>query len=83
MADLTNPISAEEAARFAEIQNGEGVALLSVNFDGEPTSAIVSIIQIEEGGDYFLTPLAVMVTPAMLERIRDPEGRLPQEGANR
>jgi hypothetical protein len=78
----TVQVSEEDRARFAEIQEGEGLALLSVTFDGEPTSAIVSISQVEEGGDYFLAPLAILVTPAMVERIRDPEGRTPQEGAD-
>lgn len=76
---LTQKIDPEAQARFEWLTGGRQgagtIALLAVNFDGEPTTAIVSVAR--DGDEYILSPLYVAVTSTMADKMRDPMGALP------
>lgn len=58
---------------FNALTSGEydNFALVSTIFDGEPTATIATVTLDE--GEYLVTPVAVLVTPAMFDRLTGPD----------
>ncbi len=71
---LTETVRPDSLAMFNALRDPEytNFALLSVNYDGEPTEAIVAITQDET--DYIITPVAVLPTDRMRDRLLNPHG---------
>jgi len=67
-------INDQEASEFEALTNGEqGFALVSTEFDGEETVAIVSLIPGEDGETVQMVPRYVAVTDSMFDRLTNPE----------
>lgn len=80
---MTTNLTPEMVETLEAIQGGDGIALFSGFLDGQPVGVIVQVSGIEGADDYWIEPLAVMVTPEISTRLTDHDGVQPQEGATR
>ena len=71
---MSRPLTSQERETFHAIQDASNIALIQTKFDGEDTAVIVAIN--EEGGEFLVTPLAVLVTDAVMARLSDPTSDL-------
>lgn len=71
---MAGPLGAVEQMNFEEIISGERMALMRVTYDGEETAVIARVTQ-DENGTFFVEPLAVLLTGAMMGRLADSDGR--------
>jgi hypothetical protein len=67
---MARKLTAKERELFEAIREASNIALVQVSYAGEETAAIAVVN--EDGGDYVVTPVALMVTDAMFARITDP-----------
>lgn len=80
---MSTNLTPEMQETFGAIVSGEGIALFSGFLDGQPVGVIVQVSKTEGDPDYWIEPLAVMVTPEISARLTDHSGASPQEGAER
>ena len=69
---MARPLTDDEQNIFAAIQNAPNIALVQTTFDGEDTAVIAAINDDEATGGFIVTPLAVLVTDAIMTRLADP-----------
>lgn len=67
---MARPLTENEKDIFHAIQDAPNIALVQTAFDGEDTAVIAAINEHE--GEVIVTPLAVLVTDAIMARLADP-----------
>jgi hypothetical protein len=69
---MATNITPEHRRLFDALIGGEcgNFALISTTFDGEPTAAIAAVTR--DGADYVISPVAVLLTDSMFDRMTDP-----------
>jgi hypothetical protein len=68
---MPRPLTGEETETFTAIQGASNIALIQTTFDGQDTAVIASIVQDENNGG-MVYPLAVLLTPEMMDKLADP-----------
>jgi hypothetical protein len=66
---------------FNAIRDASNMALIQVTYRGEETAAIAAVNADGITGDYIITPLAILVTSAMMDQTQDPTGDYPELAA--
>jgi len=60
-------LAPQDRDTFEAIRSAPGIALLDTTYDGRPAASIVRVTRV--GDDCIVEPLAVLLTPAMLDRV--------------
>jgi hypothetical protein len=67
---MARPLTDRESKVFDAITGASNIALVQCKFDGEET-AVIAVVN-EDGDDYVITPLAVLLTESMFGKLTDP-----------
>ena len=67
---MARALTEQERKTFEAIREAGNAALVQASFEGEDT-AVIAFVN-EDGDDYLITPVAVMLTDSMFASLSDP-----------